>query len=138
MMTEFKVGDRVRYIPCIGSNDWQNITLTESPSKDDKRQVWFGVDTESGEGGFAPSTIEKIESVPSSELAELRAFRDTALASGYVPPVPVDPDVAEAQKIAKTDCWGYGDFTPNDGSAIASIYAAIKRGRELAAQGAGK
>jgi len=135
MMTEFKVGDRVRYIPCIGSDEWQSVTLHTPPSDGDS--IWIGDDPVSGRGGFTPDEIELLVSME-DELADLRAFRDTALASGYVPPAAVDPDVAEAAEIAKADGWGFCDDNPIDGSAMYSILKGIKRGRELATQEVGK
>jgi len=137
-VTEFKVGDRVRFVakPEDGypanyetTIYWDGGTLSVRDA-DGEDRFFFSNDW---------TLVYSAEPDPrDTELAKLRAFRDTALAAGYVPPVPVDPDVAEAQKIAEADGWGYGDFTPNDGSAVASIYAAIKRGRQLAAQEAGK
>jgi hypothetical protein len=114
MATEFKVGDRVRYIPCKGegpSGSWQNVTITRL----EPTGGYWGDDDNEGwrDGLFYDGQIELIDPATSGnkvgtgseatdELAELRAFKETALAAGYVPPEP--PKLETDEEAAKRFC----------------------------------
>lgn len=60
---KFKVGDRVRYVPCKGGEHWQNITLT-----DFSMGSWDGDDNYDGPGSFGDDELELIER-PAAEAA---------------------------------------------------------------------
>jgi len=95
-MTEFKAGDRVRY---TGAQSLIEDGEHLSPDALGWEGVVAGDVEEHGGGvwnngrswlGYISGNLELIRD--DSELAELRAFKETALASGYVPPEPPKPE----------------------------------------------
>jgi len=102
MDTEFKVGDRVR----VRDGQGYGLFLASGQTGivSDVRGEFVELD-DNGNGHLA-SRFELIDTT--HELAELRAFKETALASGYVPPEPVDPDLLVARRIAADDAQTAG------------------------------
>jgi len=141
-MTEFRVGDRVTAGASFGG-EWVDMTIV----KDDGPLVYSRYDAQrdsDGEiGAFAAEHLKLIAPNPlTAELTEFRLFKAEALRAGYVPKVAVDPDLAEANKLAEECGWATWDIATDgnpmwEASGVYLTLRAIKRGRELAAQEAG-
>lgn len=67
-----KVGDKVRWT--LGGPFWQDIRLTEAPSTGG--EVWIGVDSVRGEGGFAENELEIIEQFTGTSTGGATAYYD--------------------------------------------------------------
>lgn len=82
-------------------------------------------------------TIRNRAEPANDELAELRAFKEAAIARFPELGVKVDPDFAEAKNLMQGSGWSSGTEckTPDDtyfeGSVCDVVLKAIKRGREL-------
>lgn len=57
-MSKFKIGDRVRFIPCKGTDDWQDVTITHTESS--PYCNYIGVDPKNGTGSFHENQLEYI------------------------------------------------------------------------------
>jgi restriction endonuclease S subunit len=68
MQSKFKVGDRVRYLPCKESGEWQNVTITKIDGNgyfgDDDNPNWK-------DGYFYDSHLELIEETSESKAISL-------------------------------------------------------------------
>lgn len=105
-MTEFKVGDRVRAVMDFYPYFTAGREYTVSDFSDAGNLIFYRTDAGRPNAGawsrnfvLVTDTREAgVANAVSDELAELRAFKETALASGYVPPEPFDNEDFEAAK----------------------------------------
>lgn len=93
---------------------------------------------ENGERVFSDDIKIRNRAEPANdELAELRAFKEAAIARFPELDVVIDSDFAEAKNLMQESDWGSGTecSSPNDpnfeGSVCDVVLKAIKRGREL-------
>lgn len=151
-MSTFKVGDRVRYIPYIGGEAWQNVTITRI----DDGGYWGDDDNEAWRDGYFPFSNPRLELIPpptpNPETRALDLIRRIAAHDGkwgiearaIMRDVEPDGDLIEARKIAAKrwngDGAGYGgpDLAKNIDNGecddlwyFKPVYDAIKRGRAM-------
>lgn len=112
-----------------GKQNQGMYTLLDTPGEN----AFFTYDSDGRSWvGDSDWTIRNRAEPANDELAELRAFKEAAIAR-FPELAPVDPDLLEAHEVAEEFDWSRTDPQSAmwEGSASQMALAAIKRGREL-------
>lgn len=136
-MGKFKVGGRVR---CV--RDYIDLTVGKvyTVSAVDGDRV--GVIDDVGDWNYGGKYELADDAGDTEELAELRAFRDAAIAK-YPDLAPVDPDLIEARRLTAMACKWFdggdalgkaerierGDWDDARAGIVQAIYASLKAAR---------